>query len=44
MIPNRDALNEAMEIAYEVMAMIWAMNEYIHSDRFAEWVRTGGTK
>ena len=30
--------------SYEVTAMIWAMNEYIHSDRFAEWVRTGGTK
>lgn len=30
--------------SYEVMAMIWAMNEYIHSDSFAEWVRTGGTK
>lgn len=30
--------------SYEVTAMIWAMNEYIHSDSFAEWVRTGGTK
>lgn len=30
--------------SYEVTAMIWAMNEYIHGDRFAEWVRTGGTK
>lgn len=30
--------------SYEVTAMIWAMNEYIHSGRFAEWVRTGGTK
>jgi len=30
--------------SYEVTAMIWAMNKYIHSGSFAEWVRTGGTK
>ena len=27
--------------SYEVTAMIWAMNEYIHSDRFAEWDNDG---
>lgn len=30
--------------SYEVTAMIWAMDDYIHSGKFAEWVRTGGTK